>query len=367
VQAQSGVYAYNSATNSFFKMKSARVESTAVGPVLRTRTILTYENPYHGTSEASFNFELPETSALAGLGYSTGGDFVVWHVNPDTTAAKGPSQFVDHSSANVYHCSIENLRQGQDLKIYIQTVGMVAISKGRVVAPKPRVDLPIDPHLGNWTLRTVGPASPRVRGSSYQLGMARQMTAVAQKSPNGRTYVVGYIHIPKPISTPIEIESAYYEPADGKGGGKDVTQIVANLVGRGEYFVWASDSIFGDPIQGTHKRLRVVANIEGKKVSESVLENDTMNLLTLTPKSEQPNFQGLQDLTFSYQDPQTVSFSGWAETPGRISAVFNGVKLSTEPRILSPGSDLSRLWSHEVFADTFLSLSPVVEPLPLPG
>src|SRR5579875_655531 len=76
VLGQGGIYAYNSAENTFYRLKSSSVESTAIGPIVRTCVDLTYTIPEGGPRRVSFNFELPETSVLGGFGCFVGGRFV---------------------------------------------------------------------------------------------------------------------------------------------------------------------------------------------------------------------------------------------------------------------------------------------------
>src|SRR5205823_1246909 len=77
----------------------------------------------------------------------------------------------------------------------------------------------------------------------------------------------------------IEIRKAFYEPADGRPGGVDVTAKVAALVARGEYSIPATNELFGDPTFNVVKRLRVEYLVDGKPARKTAGENETLDLI----------------------------------------------------------------------------------------
>jgi len=76
----------------------------------------------------------------------------------------------------------------------------------------------------------------------------------------------------------IEIRRAFYEPADGRPGGADVTAKVAEMVAAGQYSIPANNSVFGDPTPGIVKRLRVEYVLNGKPMQKIAAENGTLEL-----------------------------------------------------------------------------------------
>ncbi|MGC8835316.1 MAG: glycosyl hydrolase, partial [Armatimonadota bacterium] len=76
----------------------------------------------------------------------------------------------------------------------------------------------------------------------------------------------------------IEIRRAFYEPADGRPGGADVTAKVAEMVAAGEYSIPASNNVFGDPTPNIVKRLRVEYILNGRPMQKIAAENETLEL-----------------------------------------------------------------------------------------
>lgn len=77
----------------------------------------------------------------------------------------------------------------------------------------------------------------------------------------------------------IEIRKAMYEAIDGAGGA-DVTAKVADLVAMGETSIPATNANFGDPTYQHRKRLRVEYTLDGKPLTRTADENDTLELGT---------------------------------------------------------------------------------------
>jgi hypothetical protein len=77
----------------------------------------------------------------------------------------------------------------------------------------------------------------------------------------------------------IEIKSARYETADGRGA--DVTEIVRQMVREGTYEIPASNAAFGDPVVNVVKQLRVVYTVDGVERTQTVPENSTLFLVEL--------------------------------------------------------------------------------------
>src|SRR4051812_27344087 len=67
---------YNRDTEGPFKLKDVKVERTVIGPIVRTSTMLTFENPYKKLTEASLWFSMPEAAALGGFAYYYGDEYV---------------------------------------------------------------------------------------------------------------------------------------------------------------------------------------------------------------------------------------------------------------------------------------------------
>lgn len=87
----------------------------------------------------------------------------------------------------------------------------------------------------------------------------------------------------------IEIKSARYEANDGSKGA-DVTDTVARMVADGAYSIPANNATFGDPAPLIVKRLRVEYTLNGKPMTQTVAENDTMELVQGSTMAAPPVF-----------------------------------------------------------------------------
>lgn len=76
----------------------------------------------------------------------------------------------------------------------------------------------------------------------------------------------------------IVITKARYEAVDGAGGA-DVKAKVAELISSGEFAIPATNGVFGDPTSLHVKRLVVDYTLDGKPMTRSVAENETLVLL----------------------------------------------------------------------------------------
>jgi hypothetical protein len=89
----------------------------------------------------------------------------------------------------------------------------------------------------------------------------------------------------------VEIGRAFYEPADGRPGGADVTAKVREMVERGEYSIGATNANFGDPAFNVVKRLRVEYTLDGKPVTVTAGENETLELVGIPDEVRPPEYE----------------------------------------------------------------------------
>ncbi len=81
----------------------------------------------------------------------------------------------------------------------------------------------------------------------------------------------------RPVVGNVVIRKAVYGDLAG-GAVKDVTKKVAAIVKAGTLTVDASNTNFGDPAQGTPKKLRVEYTVEGTTHVQTINENDTLTI-----------------------------------------------------------------------------------------
>lgn len=345
---------YNRDTGEQFKLKGVKVDQTVVGPIVRTSTLLTFENPYKKLTEASLNFNLPQDGALGGFGYYYGDEYVrgqlmdkakAWFIYTAITSRNRDPGIMDQVTPTSYHAQIYPLKTGHDLRVRLWTVGMLQPSAGKKLAlPKPNVSLPQSgPTVTN--VRVVRSTPAVKEGEAFFVESGGAVNAIAQRFKDGRTYVAGLIRttdLPKPK---LEIESAHY----GMNGGADVTEKVRDLVkDQTNPTVWASNSTFGDPKPNVRKQLHVVYRVDGKRYAQTVAETDTMSLLQAV--EQKPALKGLRQAKSVVLDSETVAFYGWMPRNRTIKGSYGGRALSFRPQTVSKGSDTARLWAQQRLA-----------------
>ncbi|MCC6728771.1 MAG: hypothetical protein IT208_05470 [Chthonomonadales bacterium] len=119
----------------------------------------------------------------------------------------------------------------------------------------------------------------------------------------------------------IEIEHAYYEPADGRPGGADVTARVTALVAAGQTEIEATNAMFGDPTPLVVKRLRVEYRLDGKSATRVVGENETLELAGRRDDRAAPAYEVLA----SARGALLVPWEGGAYTARTASGRSRGV------------------------------------------
>lgn len=86
----------------------------------------------------------------------------------------------------------------------------------------------------------------------------------------------------------ITIKSAHYGTDDGRG--TDVTAVVTSLVAQGETEISASNGLFGDPVVNVVKRLRIEYELDGKTITKTARENESVVLVSSAGSGEAPSY-----------------------------------------------------------------------------
>ena len=205
---------YNRDTEVPFRLKNVKVESTVIGPFVRTSTLLTYENPFTSRTEASLTFNMPDAAALSGFAYYYGDEYVrgrlmdkakAWFIYTAITSRGEDPGIMDQWSPTTYHCQIFPIMRGRDLRVKLYTVGFLASAGDKLTLPKPDVSQLVQSDGGgaaavnpeNWNVRTVDSAPVRTDKDGYSLPRFEDpVRAVAQRFKDGRTYVAGIVQAP---------------------------------------------------------------------------------------------------------------------------------------------------------------------------
>ncbi len=140
-----------------------------------------------------------------------------------------------------------------------------------------------------------------------------------------------------PSAAKLEIISAHYEAADGKGG-TNVTAKVAALVDGGSLSLVANnDTLGGDPAYEHVKRLRVEYSLGGVRKSAMVAENETLNL-------GQPQTAGTP-AAFQLRAATDGKLLVSASQAGAVMlTTASGKKLRAEIRDVPPAREISGAW-----------------------
>jgi len=361
---------YNRDTHVPFKLKNVSVESTVIGPMVRTSTWLTYENPYKTLTEATLNFDMPEAAALGGFAYLYGDEYVrgrlmdknkAWFIYTAITSRNRDPGIMEQWSPTNYHCQIFPIKMGSDLRVRLWTVGMLEPSGDKLNVPKPSVPRAVgyeavDSTIAkpDWSVLGVRPDELKGNADQYSVDLPGAVSAVAQKFKDGRVYVAGMIHtaaLNDGSKHKVEIVKARYEPANGDAGGEDVTLKVADLTASGHYSIPATNKVFGDPTPGKYKRLQVTFRVDGVEQTHTVAENRNFTVLGNAELSGNTTFFKLHQAKTVQLDPKTVAFSGWLRRNQQMAARFQGIRYSFKPKLISKGNDTARLWAQQMLAN----------------
>jgi len=192
---------YNRDTEEQFKLKHVKVERTIVGPMVRTSTVLTFENPYKKLTEASLWFGMPEAAALSGFAYYYGDEYVkgrlmdkakAWFIYTAITSRNEDPGIMDQVSPTAYHAQIYPLKVGHDLRVKLYSVGMLEPGGQFTKVPNPEISMTSNATRES-TVRMRGSAAAPV-AEDFNLPLSKEpVQAVAQRFKDGRTYVAGYI------------------------------------------------------------------------------------------------------------------------------------------------------------------------------
>lgn len=170
------------------------------------------------------------------------------------------------------------------------------------------------------------PVYRRVKGRTVvplRLGPAESVFVVFRRAAKG-DHLASFGLVRPPRSAPrvpvIVIKGARYEAEDGRGA--NVTEQVSQMIREGQYEIPATNGLFGDPVVNVVKRLRIDYVLNGKAISKTVAENETLTLLEL-PRGEAATF----DITTSPGSATLVpwkagNYSGSTSAGRRISVTI---------------------------------------------
>lgn len=354
--AQTIISVYNRDTHQEFRLRSASVVHTMIGPIVRTSTWLIFDNPSQIPTEASLNFDLPPGSTLGGFAYQYGDEYVpgrlmdkarAWQIYTAITKRGRDPGIMEQTSSVAYHCQIFPIKVGRDLRIRLWTVAPLLPNGSGWTLPKPDIRLTGTVALTEWKVRDALDDHGLRDAATFPIRVTGQTEAVAQRFKDGRIYVVGRVRLPSRAAPTIEIEHAFYEPQYRAGQGAEVTDKVKGSIAAGATTVAAENYLLEDPNPGIFKQLRVIYRINGREMTQTVPEHELFRPMEQMPDA--PKISGLQDVKTVFLDKWTVAFYGRQPVKARpIVADFEGKHIDVRPHRLGSGTDAARLWAQEM-------------------
>ncbi|MEZ0324947.1 MAG: VIT domain-containing protein [Fimbriimonas sp.] len=353
---------YNRDTHDPFKLKDVKVESTVFGPIVRTSTLLTFENPYTKLTEASLNFDLPEEAALGGFAYYYGDEYVkgqlmdkakAWFIYTAITSRNRDPGIMEQVSPTSYHCQIYPLKVGSDLRVRLYTVGFLQPQENKLGLPAPQVGDARVPQ--DWSVR-MADFNRIENGANLTLPMPEKpVTAVAQRFKDGRTYVAGMMRAdPERLATGPELKilKAEYGLLERPSQVWDVTEKLSSLAKRRSLELQVYNQVFGgDPAPGIVKTLRVTYEQGGKTHTKVVPESALLQIgMINSGASPTPTFARLRDPKWVQLDDETIAFMGWVPSNRKIAVRHNGLRQAFRPQLAHKGSESARLWAQQKLA-----------------
>lgn len=191
-----------------FKLKSVKTESQVIGPLVRNKTIYTFDNPYKELVEAVFDFETNRGAALDGFAYWYKTERVpgvlmdkamAWFIYTAITSRDRDPGVMDMVSPNQFHAQIYPLAVGFDLRLELTTVDFLSPQIDRFVVPRPGVyhsgDVPQSWNVTGYRAPLADANTKNGRVVAVQLPMLNMLDvqSVAQAGPEGRMFVAGIV------------------------------------------------------------------------------------------------------------------------------------------------------------------------------
>jgi hypothetical protein len=198
---------YNRDSHEQFKLKSVTNESQVLGPIVKQKTVLTFENPFKKLTEASVWFSLDWATVLSGFGYWYKQEYVpgvlmdknkAWFIYTAITNRNEDPGIMVQTSPSSYHAQIYPLAVGYDMKVELTSVGFLRPDNQGLEVPTPSFDpsVPFDMNVRTYkpeVLQTIYTQNKK----AFRVAMPRakpvDMQLFAQRHKDGWVYVAGLV------------------------------------------------------------------------------------------------------------------------------------------------------------------------------
>lgn len=205
-QAQFLDHAYNRDTNEDFKLKKITNETRVLGPIVRQRTIYTFDNPFKKLTEASVWFSLDWAAVLSGFGYWYKDEHVpgvlmdkqkAWFIYTAITSRNEDPGIMVQTTPSSYHAQIYPIATGYDLRVELNSVGFLRPGNDQLTVPQPSggagVTVPVD-----MTIKAHDPSLiEKQEQAGYRVNYPRNrpldLKMYAERNKDGWVYVAGLI------------------------------------------------------------------------------------------------------------------------------------------------------------------------------
>lgn len=198
---------YNRDTGEAFKLKSVRTDSKVMGPIVRQKTLFTFENPFTKLTEASVWFSLDWGGVLGGFAYWYKHEYVpgvlmdknkAWFIYTAITSRNEDPGIMVQTAPSSYHAQIYPLAVGHDLRVELTSVGFLQPHEEALIVPTPTFEegVPFTTDVTSYAPETI---SERENGTTktymidYDLKKPLDMELYAQRFDDGWVYVAGLV------------------------------------------------------------------------------------------------------------------------------------------------------------------------------
>jgi Vault protein inter-alpha-trypsin domain len=263
---------YNRDSGEHFNIKKVVTDSVIKGPMVKQKSVFTFDNPSKRLTEASFWFSLPTPGVLSGFAYWYQNEFVpgvlmdkqkAWFIYTAITSRNEDPGIMVQTSPSSYHAQIFPLAIGYDLRVQLTTLGFLESDEKGLLLPEPDITQISQgnnvPQVNNFKQ-----IQPEVRKVVEVNGVRRTVIAdpltdettmqyYAQKHKDGHTYVVGMIHTKNP-DDPFQIKGLtnvfWARPENGPDDGS-VKLFMGRRNGAGKIQVVSDKSTKTEILKGT--------------------------------------------------------------------------------------------------------------------
>jgi hypothetical protein len=135
-----------------FTLKKMDVQTRVLGPIVRNRTVYTYDNPFKTLTEAVVDFTLDDAAVLGGFAYWYKSEYVpgilmdknkAWFIYTAITSRDKDPGIMEQESATTYHAQIYPLAIGHDFRLELLSIGFLEPGDLGLVIPTPETQAEI--------------------------------------------------------------------------------------------------------------------------------------------------------------------------------------------------------------------------------